>query len=143
MKRIPRFAALSLILIATAGAQTPGGSVKIEPAKEVAIYAPKPDYTLAARARRLEGEGIFLLQLRADGTVKSVNIFKSTGHSELDASAVIAFRKWRFRPGMANKVKIPVTFSVEPASATTRRAHEGDFPGNLPPFPGTVVHRNP
>ena len=129
------------MLIATAGAQMPGGSVKIEPAKEVAIYAPKPDYTLAARARRLQGEGIFLLQLRADGTVKSVEVFKSTGHSELDESVVIAFRRWRFRPGIANKVKIPVTFSMEVPSAVTKRTREAEFPGNVILNPGFVAPR--
>jgi len=76
------------------------------------IYAPKPDYSLDARSQPLEGRGLFLLHVRPDGTVESVDVVRSTGHSELDQSGVAAFLKWRFRPGSLKQVKIPLEFTM-------------------------------
>src|SRR5207248_11702338 len=63
----------------------------------LATYAPKPEYPEAARANGLEGSGTFLLHIRRDGTVKSIDVLKSTGHRILDQAAIAAFRQWRFR----------------------------------------------
>jgi TonB family protein len=93
--------------------------------KAYAVYAPKPDYPFVARSHRLTGHGIFVVNVRDDGTVESVDVAKSTGHSELDRSGIAAFLKWRFRPGTVKKAKIPVTFSMrglpEKASPTSLR----------------------
>jgi TonB family protein len=111
MTRIAIVSALTLALTASADAQTPTPAIVVRPAKDVAIYAPKPDYPLAARSRHLQGSGIFLLHVRPDGTVEGVDVIKSTGHSELDQSGVAAFLKWRFRPGV-NEVEIPLEFTM-------------------------------
>ena len=77
------------------------------------IYAPKPDYSFEARSHWLEGSGVFSLSVGPDGIVQSVDVSKSTGHSELDRSAVAALRQWRFKPGStAPKVKIPIEFTL-------------------------------
>jgi TonB family protein len=70
------------------------------PKKEHVIYAPKPEYPFEARSLHLTGDGILVVNVRDDGTVESVDVAKSTGHSELDQSGIAAFLKWRFRPGM-------------------------------------------
>ena len=115
MARTAPLSILSLMFIAVASAQTPTPAVvKVQRLKDVVIYAPRPEYPLTARARRLEGRGIFLLHVRPDGTVEAVEAFKSTGHSELDASAIAAFRRWRFHPG-PTKVKIPLAFTMHGA----------------------------
>lgn len=83
------------------------------PTHTPATYAPKPDYSFEARSHWLEGRGIFSLNIRPDGTVESVDVAKSTGHPELDQSAIAAFRQWRFKPSVvAPKVKIPIEFTL-------------------------------
>jgi TonB family protein len=75
-----------------------------------------PVYSAAARARHLEGSGLFLLHLRSDGTVESVEVLKSTGQPELDQACVAAYRQWHFRQNIAatvHKVKIPMTFKMD------------------------------
>jgi protein TonB len=79
--------------------------------KELALYAPKPVYPLYARQHRWQGDGVFLLRIRPDGTVSSVEVLKSTGYRMLDESAVAAYRQWRFRPGM-DHLRIPLTFKM-------------------------------
>ena len=99
--------------IASADAQTPTPAVIVRDAKDLPAYAinfPKPEYPYELRSRRVGGTGVFLLHICSDGTVQSVETFKSTGHVELDNSATSAFLKWRFRPG-PTKAKIPITFT--------------------------------
>src|SRR5437588_12996566 len=64
-----------------------------------ALYCLKPEYPINLRGRRIGGSGKFLLRLRRDGTVESVETLTSTRHTELDNIAKSAFIKWRFRSG--------------------------------------------
>ncbi len=83
-------------------------------AKAIPSYAPPPDYPVAARQRRLTGKGLFKLSIdRKTGAVLSVATFKSTGHAVLDAAAIKAFRRWRFRPGTSPTVTMPISFSIQ------------------------------
>jgi periplasmic protein TonB len=78
-------------------------------------YAPLPQYPASALTRHVEGNGMFLLKLRSDGTVERVDILQSTGHRDLDDTCLSVYKQWRFRPSFAAKVhnvKIPVTFSL-------------------------------
>lgn len=72
-----------------------------------------PDYPYAARDRHLEGSGLYRLNIKPDGTVSSVTVLKSTGHSLLDQAAIHAYRQWRFRPSALRSVKVPVNFSMK------------------------------
>jgi protein TonB len=83
-------------------------------AKAVVVYAPRPDYPFAARQRRLTGRGIFRLGIdRKTGAVLSASTVKSTGHTVLDRAALDAFLKWRFKPGTAHYVIMPISFAIE------------------------------
>ena len=84
-----------------------------EPAKEVAIYAPKPDYPELLRKQHRGGAGVFVLHVNTEtGLVSSVEASKSTGIPLLDASCKAAFMRWRFKPHIvAPKVIIPVSFN--------------------------------
>jgi TonB family protein len=76
-----------------------------------ALYAPRPEYPLAARKRHWTGAGVFACNIRADGTVASVDVLRSTGHQMLDQAAITAFRQWRFQLGDKLKlVRIPINF---------------------------------
>ena len=92
------------------------GSVNSQPSepreKHKAIYAPPPEYPLGARQRHWTGKGLFLCNLRPDGTVSSVKILQSTGHEILDQAGTSALGRWRFQPGDMNAVKIPLRFTM-------------------------------
>ena len=87
----------------------------LEANRRFTTYAPLPEYPASALAHHLEGSGLFMLHLRPDGIVQSVEILKSTGHRELDEACISAYRQWHFRPSFAakaKKVKMPVTFTM-------------------------------
>ena len=104
------------IAVVTSSAQTSGRKPLPEWMRDpqnTVFYAPTPVYSAFARAHHLRGDGMFLLHLRADGTVRSVEITQSTGHAELDQACLSAFSQWRFKPKLVHttqKVKIPVSF---------------------------------
>ncbi|HEX8489905.1 MAG TPA: TonB family protein, partial [Chthoniobacterales bacterium] len=63
-----------------------------------ALYAPMPVYPYKARLQRWEGQGLFMLLLRSNGTVSGVAVLRSTGLKELDVAAAQALIQWRFAP---------------------------------------------
>jgi TonB family protein len=123
----------TILLRAISSIEAQGTATRL-PKQGVATYAPKPDYSFEARSHWLEGRGVFELTVRPDGTVDSVNIAKSTGHSELDESAMAALRQWRFKPGVvAPKVKIPMEFTLAGLrSAGIDAALRAEKDGRLP-----------
>src|SRR5688572_31750670 len=57
-----------------------------------------PDYPFEARRARLEGSGLFRLQIDlATGKVIKATVLKSTGVVVLDNSALWALRRWQFK----------------------------------------------
>ncbi|MFL6584963.1 MAG: energy transducer TonB [Chthoniobacterales bacterium] len=82
----------------------------------VAIEAPRPEYPEEARKKRMQGGGVFKVDVdTATGRVRKVAIEKTTGHDLLDRCAVKALRRWRFKPGTATTVRVPLTFVGPPA----------------------------
>lgn len=102
---------IALLSVAASFAQpTPDQTAK---AKAAAVYAPKPAYPYEARSKHLTGTGMVLLNVDpSNGNVTSAQLLKSTGHKILDDSALEAFRQWRFKPGSAYKVRIPINFTI-------------------------------
>jgi TonB family protein len=112
-------AAICLLFGAAATAQTARAPFRIDNNKDFhryALYCPKPEYPINLRERRIGGSGVFLLHIRANGTVQSVETVDTTGHAELDELAKNAFITWRFRPG-PTEAKVPIQFRV-PRGAT-------------------------
>ena len=112
------FMATWLLFITSALAQTGHAPFVIDNPKDFhryALYCPRPEYPPNLRDRRLAGSGKFLLQIRPNGTVQSLETLSSTGHGELDDVAKTSFIKWRFRPG-PTAAKIPITFKVPPGT---------------------------
>jgi TonB family protein len=111
-----RYAIVVLVcfaFVASGRAQTTRAPFVIDNDKDFhryALYCPKPEYPMNLRGR-IGGSGKFLLHLRRDGTVESVDTLTSTGHPELDDVAKNAFIKWRFRPG-PSEVRVPIQFKV-------------------------------
>lgn len=117
-KRFPRIILLLTFAIgASTFARAQDETVLVDPhapMKRLAINAPRPEYPYEAYAKHWTGAGIVLLEVDAQtGVVRSARMLKSTGHQILDESALNAFRRWRFTPGVAPRVKIPIRFLME------------------------------
>jgi TonB family protein len=74
------------------------------------------DLTYPPEAVRLKqgGSGVFVMFLRPDGTVKTVNIYKSTGSSLIDYETKRTLLTYRFKPGTIRTQVFPVTFVPHP-----------------------------
>ena len=93
------------------------------------VHAPLPEYPEGAVQRGTAGTGVYLLRVQIkSGAVTQVIVGQSAGHGPLDAAAIKALRRWRFKPGAVpyrkitsitlsppqtnqeTLVKVPVTF---------------------------------
>ena len=90
------------------------------PASSDANYLnnPKPVYPMVARQRHWEGLVILRVNITADGHVAQVIVQRSSGHEELDESALEAVKNWRFIPAKrgefaeASWASVPIDFSL-------------------------------
>jgi TonB family protein len=71
-----------------------------EPSKPEPVFKTEIEYTAAARADGIEGKLKLRVTVGADGSVVAVDVLASVS-PELDAAAVAAVKRWRFRPAMA------------------------------------------
>ena len=92
---------ITLVLFHTVAASVIASPVITgEHAMRFAIYTPPPEYPFEARARYLTGSGKFILHVQVrTGLVRDVDIVQSTGVAVLDHAAIVALKKWRFKPG--------------------------------------------
>ena len=77
-----------------------------------ATYAPLPRYPYEARLRRLEPKMMLELRVASNGSVHRLNVVQSPGFAWLDRSTADTLRQWRFKAGVAGRLRIPVTFSL-------------------------------
>ena len=105
-----------LVLLCCALARAEPESLDPAHAKHVAIYAPAPEYPLGARVRHWTGVGLFLCNLRPDGTVASVKVLQSTGHEILDQAGIAAV-------GGGNRLRCADQEGPRGPPITTRRQH--------------------
>jgi len=92
--------------------ETPPPPVDAGPAEY--LVNPRPPYPYSARLRHQEGTVLLLVTLDAAGNPTSVSIQQSSGSSVLDEAArqkVAA--DWRFKPGQASTLIVPVEFHLE------------------------------
>jgi TonB family protein len=99
--------------IAVAALAEPSGKATTKDNAVEVIYTERPVYPFERVKWRIEGTGRFLLHVRADGSVQSVDTVQSTGDPTLDGSAKAALLRWLFRPGRSTSVKIAVTFFLK------------------------------
>ncbi len=85
--------------------------------KAMVAYAPRPVYPYEARRQRVTGSGVALLTIdQTSGMVTGVLMTQSCGNVILDNSTRDALRRWRFRPGAAASVQVPITYTITGAS---------------------------
>jgi TonB family protein len=72
--------------------------------KKDTIAAPEPEYPMKAQHLGYQGQGIYRLMINEKtGIVDEVKVMKTTGHRELDASAIMTCFNWKFRPGVNHR----------------------------------------
>jgi TonB family protein len=72
-----------------------------------------PNYPMSDRASRHRGDGLFRITIDpSTGLVSQVAVVKSTGFVSLDGSAMLAIRKWRWKPRTWKEVDIPIRFTM-------------------------------
>lgn len=77
-----------------------------------ALASPGAGYPEEARKAKLTGSGLYELRINKEGTTTGIAIVKSSGSAVLDQAARSAFLKWRFKPGIFSRVRVPVSWSV-------------------------------
>jgi protein TonB len=81
------------------------------------IYNPPPVYPPDAIAAGFTGRVLLRVSVRADGTVQSAAIFRSSGVDMLDNAALNVIDSWRFAPmdlpGDVWEVVVPIKFAIE------------------------------
>ena len=81
--------------------------------KKDTTSAPDPEYPMKSKSLGYQGQGIYrLIVNEKTGTADEVKVLKTTGHRELDASAVLAFMNWKFRPGAVKQRDVLVIFHL-------------------------------
>ncbi len=79
---------------------------------------PAPEYPVAAKRKREEGEVRLSVTVSPEGRPLRVSILKSSGHPLLDQAAIEAVSGWTFEPARAaglpveDRVVVPVRFSL-------------------------------
>ncbi|MDF3073889.1 MAG: energy transducer TonB [Alphaproteobacteria bacterium] len=76
-----------------------------------------PSYPSAARANGLQGRVVLLVTLSLEGRPRRIDIARSSGHDQLDESAVRAVWLWRFYrsdqgPPVEATIEIPLDFRL-------------------------------
>jgi TonB family protein len=79
------------------------------------ITTPRPASVTDKQGHYLTGTGVMRLYLGKSGEVKSIEIVKSTGHPELDASAMRAFIQSKLGRGEISSINVPFQFTDRPS----------------------------
>jgi TonB family protein len=80
---------------------------------DVWMFAPFPSYPLNVRQQHHTGIVLVKATIGADGCVVSVQVLRSSGHSDLDGLAVSAVRLWRAHKRYAGReIPIPIDFVI-------------------------------
>ena len=113
MRSILTASALAVVLAGTVLAQqgevykVGNGVLSPQLVKEV-----KPNYTQAARDRRVQGVVELAAVILKDGTVGDVTVTKSLD-SDLDQEAIKATKQWTFKPGTKDGEPVNVSVNIE------------------------------
>jgi protein TonB len=89
------------------------GKIRSGSVKTLVLYAPKPNYPYEARRGAITGSGVARLTVNsAAGNVTDLRMAQSTGNAILDNATLEALKRWRFKPGVAENVDVPITFTL-------------------------------
>ena len=77
-----------------------------------ALASPGPAYPEEAQKAKMTGSGLYELRINKAGVTTDVAIVKSSGSAVLDKAAKSTFLKWRFKPAVFSRVRVPVSWAV-------------------------------
>ena len=83
------------------------------------LKTPLPVYPSIAKTRHWEGIAVLHVEVLIDGTVNRVELLHSSGHRELDESALKAVHTWKFEPAKRGDIavtcfiQVPVRFKLD------------------------------
>lgn len=77
-----------------------------------ALASPGPAYPEEAQKAKATGSGLYELRISKTGVTTDVVIVKSSGNAVLDKAAKNTFLKWRFKPAVFSRVRVPVSWAV-------------------------------
>lgn len=119
MNSINRMAATAIVALATALAVGCAATVnraaqETTPATvaPVLVRAAKPSYPRSAMADKQQGRVVLALEVKTDGKVGNVRVVERLSPA-LDAAALKAARKFRFKPGTREGKAVPVEVTAE------------------------------
>lgn len=102
-------ASLSPKLVSTvSGARKVGGGVTAP----ALLYKVEPSYSEEARALKFQGTVLLKVVIDVDGRAKDIQVVRLLGMG-LDEKAAEAVTAWKFRPGEAGGVPVPVQAQIE------------------------------
>jgi TonB family protein len=100
-----------------------------------AVYTPAPVYRPEWAKQGLAGKGMVLVTVDKDsGKVTGAKMLDSTGSQLLDGAALQAYSQWRFKPGTAIQVKLPIEFRPGPPPTAARQKPAYTKPALLYPL---------
>ncbi len=82
-------------------------------------HNPPPRYPRLAHKRKYQGVVLLEVFVNRDGSVGEVKVFKSSGYTILDKSAMKSVKKWEFEPGrrgdesVGKWVRVPVRYRLK------------------------------
>lgn len=96
------------------------------------IQCDKPSFPQSARQKGIQGEVRISLDVDASGSVIAVHLLTSSGHSELDQSAIEQAKRWRFTPSENGKkgVSARINFQIEGKESAERQKELVKSPPN-------------
>jgi TonB family protein len=103
------YALAAVVLVSTPSA----GQEQARTTRPVLIKEVKPDYTDAAKARKVQGTVEMAVLVQADGTPGADVRIIRTLDPDLDQQAIKAVREWRFKPGTKDGQPVPVEVNIE------------------------------
>ena len=78
-----------------------------------ALSAPIPEYPIKQQHLGNQGQGIYRLVInKKTGMADEIKVLKTTGHRELDASAVMTLMKLKFQPETIDHRDVLVVFQM-------------------------------
>ena len=77
-----------------------------------ALASPGVAYPEEAQKAKTTGSGLYELRINKAGVTTEVVIVRSSGSAVLDKAAKNTFLRWRFKPAVFSRVRVPVSWAV-------------------------------
>lgn len=109
---VPGSLMLALALAGNAGASEAGAS-HTRPAPLKSEACGQPEYPALSLQAGEEGEGVYGVQVRADGSIGAKAVLLSSGHRALDQEVLVSLSRCSFRPGLAGAKPVEMWYLLQ------------------------------